>query len=229
MSLQELKSIRVETGMSFGQECYLDPSRAQEFLKKINTIRPNFFTRSNFQHLPQRFSLENFDGHKICTVRLNSFNYTVHGPVENNDFQNDAAEFFNCFCDLFHVRDVRRIGKICDLPFPKSLKRGSLNELVKIQEPVKVNGLNLLFRKEGKNINLHFLPLLPLKQRITPDDWRSVEAESETIVRCDINNIDMSSPLDISVSLREIFEFADCYVRDDFVKFLDKYFGGSCD
>ena len=227
MSLQELKSIRVETGMSFGQECYLDPSRAQEFLKKINTIRPNFFTRSNFQHLPQRFSLENFDGSIQCTVRLNSFNYTVHGTVEDKDFKSDAEDIFDCFCDLFYLRDVRRIGKVSDLPFPKILKRGSLNDLVTIEEPVEVNSLHLLFRKDKKNINLSFLPVLPLKKGVIPDDFGSVQVELETIVRCDINNIDMSSPLNISETLRDVFEFSDGYVRRDLVKFIGKYFGGT--
>ena len=58
MPLSDLKLARVETGITFAHECYLDPSRSQEFHDKVNSIFPNFFTRNNFQRLPERFVLE---------------------------------------------------------------------------------------------------------------------------------------------------------------------------
>ena len=121
MPVEKLQTIRVETGINFGQECYLNPSRAQEFLSRVNESSPNFFTRSNFQRLPEGFTLGNFDGTKQCTVLPNSLNYTVIGSVEDKQFRKDVGELFTCFRDLFVVNDVRRIGKIFDFQFPKSL------------------------------------------------------------------------------------------------------------
>ena len=222
MGVEELQSIRVETGINFGQECYLDPSRAQEYLARINAKTPNFFTRSNFQRLPKVFSLENFDGAKQCTVRPNAFNYTVIGSVDHKEFQNDVWALFSCFSELFVVNDVRRIGKIFDFQFPKSLTNDSLRGVLKITEEVQVSNLHLLFRRDGKNINLHFLPI---EQGVIQIAGRRVNLDSEPIVRCDINNIDMNLPLSIPETLDSVFEFADCYVRDDLPSFLEKYFG----
>jgi hypothetical protein len=220
--VEQLQTIRVETGINFGQECYLDPSRAQEFLTQVNTSYPNFFTRNNFQHLPRQFTLGNFDGTKQCTVRPNSLNYTVIGSVEDKQFQKDVGELFTCFRDLFVVNDVRRIGKIFDFQFPKSLTNDSLRGVLKITEEVQVSNLHLLFRRDGKNINLHFLPI---EQGVIQIDGRPVNLEPAPIVRCDINNIDMNLPLSIPETLESVFGFADCYVRDDLPMFLDKYFG----
>ena len=119
MGVEQLQTIRVETGISFGQECYLDPSRAQDFLSRVNESSPNFFTRSNFQRLPKGFTLDNFDGTKQCTVLPNSFNLTVYGSVEDKQFRKDVGELFTCFRDLFVVNDVRRIGKIFDFSVPQ--------------------------------------------------------------------------------------------------------------
>ena len=222
MGVKKLQSIRVETGINFGQECYLDPSRAQEYLARINAKAPNFFTRSNFQGLPKVFILENFDGTKQCTVRPNAFNYTVIGSVDHKEFQNDVWALFSCFSELFVVNDVRRIGKIYDFQFPKSVTTDSLRGILKIAEEVQVSNLHLLFRKDGKNINLHFLPI---EKGMIQIAGRRVNLEPEPIVRCDINNIDMNLPLSIPETLDSVFEFADCYVRDDLPMFLDKYFG----
>ena len=222
MPVEKLQTIRVETGISFGQECYLNPSRAQEFLSRVNESSPNFFTRSNFQRLPKGFTLENFDDTKQCAVRPNSFNYTVYGSVEHKEFQKDVGELFTCFRELFVVNDVRRIGKIFDFQFPKSLTTDSLRGVLKITEEVQVSNLHLLLRRDGKNVNLHFLPI---EQGVIKIAGRRVNLDSEPIVRCDINNIDMNLPLSIPETLDSVFEFADCYVRDDLPMFLDKYFG----
>lgn len=224
MSIEQLEPIRVETGFVFGQECYLDPSRAQEFLSQVNASLPNFFTRSNFQHLPQQFNLENFDGSKQCTVRPNTFNYIVHGAAENEQFQKDVGDLFTCFSQLFALSDIRRIGKIYDFQFPKALTSNSLSNILTIEEPVEVSNLHLLFRKDGKNINIHFLPTVQGFVEITEG---RMNLKPEPIVRCDINNIDMNSPLNISETLKSVFEFADCYVRTNFVDFLGTYFGGT--
>lgn len=220
--VEQLQTIRVETGIIFGQECYLDPSRAQDFLSRVNESSPNFFTRSNFQRLPKGFTLDNFDGTKQCTVLPNSFNLTVYGSVEDKQFRKDVGELFTCFRDLFVVNDVRRIGKIFDFQFPKSLTNDSLRGVLKITEEVQVSNLHLLFRRDGKNINLHFLPI---EQGVIQIDGRPVNLEPAPIVRCDINNIDMDLPLSIPETLESVFGFADCYVRDDLPMFLDKYFG----
>lgn len=222
MSIEQLESIRVETGFTFGQECYLDPSRAQEFLSQVNASSPNFFTRSNFQHLPKRFTLENFDGSKQCIVRPNSFNFTVHGAVENEQFRKDVGDLFACFSALFALRDVRRIGKIYDLGLPTKLTKVSLSSILTIQEPVEVSNLHLLFRKGDKNINILFLPVAQGLVEITGG---RINLKPEPIVRCDINNIDMNSSLNIPATLKAVFEFADSYVRTDLVEFLNKYFG----
>ena len=224
MGVEKLQSIRVETGINFGQECYLDPSRAQEYLARINAKAPNFFTRSNFQGLPKVFILENFDGTKQCTVRPNAFNYTVIGSVDHKEFQNDVWALFSCFSELFVVNDVRRIGKIYDFQFPDSLTTDSLSEVLKIKEDVQVSNLHLLFRKDGKNINLHFLPI---NQGVIQIAGKQVNLDPDPIVRCDINNIDMSQSLSIPETLESVFEFADSYVRDDLPKILEKYFGVS--
>lgn len=224
MKIEKLETNRVETGITFGKECYLDPSRAQEFLSQVNASMPNFFTRSNFQHLPKRFNLENFDGTKQCTVTPNRFNYTAHGHVDNEQFQRDVGELFACFTQLFALSDVRRIGKIYDFPLPNILTNDSLSNILKIEEHVEVNILQIVFRKEGKHINLHFLPRT---QGIVKIAGGRINLEPEAMVRCDINNIDMDSPLNIQNTLEEVFEFADFYVQNDLVKFIDKYFGVS--
>ena len=224
MSVEQLETIRVETGITFAQECYLDPARAQEFLSQVNASLPNFFTRSNFQHLPKRFTLESFNGSKLCTVRPNTFNYTVHGPVGNEDFQRDVRELFARFIELFALSDVRRIGKIYDFQFPKALTSDSLSSILTIKGPVEISNLHLLFRKEGKNINIHFLPTAQGLVEITEG---RINLKPEPIVRCDINNIDTNSPLSFPDTLPAVYDFADSYVRDDLVKFLDENFGAT--
>ena len=94
MSLGVLKPLQVETGIIFGQECYLDPSRAREFLTKVNEIFPNFLTRYNFQQLPDRFILENANGARRCIVQLDRFNYSVNDPIEPTDFMNEVENIF---------------------------------------------------------------------------------------------------------------------------------------
>lgn len=223
MSLGDLKPLQVETGIIFGQECYLDPSRAREFLTKVNEIFPNFLTRYNFQQLPDRFILENANGARRCIVQLDRFNYSVHVPIEPSDFLRQVEKIFDCFKNLFALNDVRRIGKIYDLQSPAGLRKESLGNILKIQESVQVNHVELLFRDNGKNINIHFQSV---DKGLIEFAGRKIELEPGVIIRCDINNIDMSLRLNIPETLKEVFEFTDRYVRDNLVTFLDKYFGG---
>ena len=209
-------------GVAFGQECYLDPARAREFLAQVNAIFPNFFTRYNYQQLPNQFVLENSNGTKRCVVQLNSFNYYVHESIEPTVFLHEAEKIFDCFRYLFALNDVRRIGKIYNWQLPANFHKNSLSNILRIEEPVQVDNLQLLFNIEGKNINVHFLPLGLGTIEIGNN---RINLESGVMVRCDINNIDMSLPLNISDTLKEIFEFADRYVQVDLVNFLNKYFG----
>lgn len=222
MSLGDLKPLQVETGIIFGQECYLDPSRAREFLTKVNEIFPNFLTRYNFQQLPDRFILENANGARRCIVQLDRFNYSVHVPIEPSDFLQQVEQIFDCFKNLFALNDVRRIGKIYDLQSPESLTKESLVGILKIQESVQVNNLQLLFQEDGKNINIHFLSV---DKGIIEFAGRKIDLEPGVMIRCDINNSDMSSRLQIPEKLRDIFEFTDIYVQTNLVNFLGKYFG----
>ena len=222
MTLMDLKPLRVETGITFGQECYLDPSRAQEFLAKVNEMSPNFFTRPNFRPLPNRFILENSNNTRQCVVQLNSFNYSVTEPIEPTTFLNEVEKIFDCFRYLFALNDVRRIGKIYDLQPPTSLTKNSLSNILKIEESVQINNVQLLFRRERKNINIH---LSPVEKRIIEVASRTIDLTPGVIVRCDINNVHIGSPLNIPEDLKEIFEFADRYVQVDLVDFLNKYFG----
>lgn len=222
MRLDQLETIRVETGFTFGQECYLDPARAEEFLSQVNSNSPNRFTRRDFQHLPKQFTLESSKGTHLCAVRPNSFNYTVLGAVDDDQFKEVSAELFRAFSNLFAVSDVRRIGKIFDFPFPKSLSNDSLIGILTIEEPVQVSNLHLVFREQGKNINIHFLPE---GKRVVEITNRGIKLEPEPIIRCDINNIDVNSRLDVNRTLSEVYGFADSYVQGKFVRFLKRYFG----
>ena len=222
MALIDLKPVQVETGIIFGQECYLDPARAREFLAQVNKIFPNFFTRHDFKSLPNRFVLENANGTRRCIVRLNRFNYSVTGSIETNDFLDQVGKIFERFRCLFVLDDVRRIGKIYDLQLPASFQKKSLSNILKIEEPVQVNNMQLLFLEEGRNINIHFKPL---DKGVIEFEGRRIDLEPGIIVRCDINNINMSLPLNIPRTIKEIFEFADQYVQTNLVKFLEKHFG----
>jgi hypothetical protein len=224
----ELKPVKVETGITFGQECYLDPSRSHEFHSKVNSIFPNFFTRNNFQRLPEQFVLENPNRASQCIVKRMSFNYSVDQSLESNTsiespkFLNEVEEIFNCFKDLFAVNDVRRVGIILDFQSPASFTKASLSNILRIDESVEVNNLHLLSREEGKNINIHFRPF---DRGIIELEGRKIDIEPGVIIRCDINNIEMSHPLDVSESFKEVFGFANRYVQTDLVNFLNKYFG----
>ena len=222
MTLEDLKLVKVETGITFGQECYLDSSRAQEFLDKVNEISPNFFTRPDFQQLPVGFALGNSNNTKLCIVQPNHFNYFVHRSVEPSIFLSEVEKVFGCFRNVFAVDDVRRIGKIYDFESPVSLTKDSLSGILRIEEPVQVNNVQLLFREERKNINIH---LKSVEKGSIVIAGRKIDSRSGVIVRCDINNIDMRSPLDIPKTLTEIFEFTDQYVQTGLVNFLNKYFG----
>ena len=222
MNLEKLEPIRVETGFTFGQECYLNPSRAEEFLNRTNEISPNLFTRRDFDHLPKRFTFENFNGTKLCTARQNSFNYTVQGSVDNELFKQDVDDLFGTFRNLFALNDVRRVGKIYDFLCPTILTNNSLPRILAITEHVQVSNLHLLFREQGKNINVHFLPIAQGAVEIA---GRRINLDAEPIVRCDINNIDTNSPLNVSDTLTDVYGFADSYVQENLVNFLEKYFG----
>ena len=222
MALTDLKPVRVETGITFGQECYLDPARVREFLAEVNAIFPNFFTRYDYQQLPSRFVLEDSNGTRRCVVQLNRFNYSVTGPIEPTAFLNEVEKIFERFKNLFALKDVRRIGKIYDLQSPASFQKQSLSNILKIEEPVQINNMQLLFREEGKNINIHFKPI---GKGVIEFAGKKVDLEPGIIVRCDINNVNMNVPLNIPETFKEIFEFADQYVQMDLVNFLNKYFG----
>jgi hypothetical protein len=222
VALIDLRPVQVETGIIFGQECYLDPARAREFLTKVNEIFPNFFTRYDFQPLPNRFVLENSNGTRRCIVELNKFIYSVQGSAEPSNFLHEIEKIFDCFRYLFALEDVRRIGKIHDLQFPANFQKKSLSNILKIEEPVQVNNMQLLFLEEGRNINIHFKPL---DKGVIEFEGRRIDLEPGIIVRCDINNINMSLPLNIPRTIKEIFEFADQYVQTNLVKFLEKHFG----
>ena len=222
MALIDLKPVQVETGIIFGQECYLDPARAREFLTKVNEIFPNFFTRYDFKPIPNRFILENSNRTRRCVVRLNRFNYSVADPIKPTVFLNEVEKIFDCFRYLFALNDVRRIGKIYDLQFPASLPKDSLSNILSIEEPVQVNNVQLLFREERKNINIH---LSPVEEGIIELATRTIDLTSGVMVRCDINNINTSSRLKIPQDLKEIFGFADQYVQTNLIDFLNKYLG----
>ena len=224
-----LELLQIETGMTFGQECYLDPSRAREFLTKVNEMFPNFFTRNDgFRNLPEQFVLANPNSARQCIVRPNSFNYSARHSIvspismEPPIFLNEVEKIFDCFKNLFALKDVRRIGKIYDWRFPINFEKDLLSNILKIDELAEVNNLQLLFREEGKNINIHFQYA---DKGFIEFAGRRTELEPGVIIRCDINNIEMRSPLNIAETLREIFEFADRYVQIDLINFLNKYFG----
>ena len=223
MTLEDLKLVQVETGITFGQECYLDRSRAQEFLDKVNEISPNILTRPSFQQLPKGFALTNSNGTRRCVIRPNHFRYLVPGPsIKSNIFLSEVENVFGCFRDVFALDDVRRIGKIYDFQSPVSLTKDSLSGILSIEESVQVNNLQLLFQKENKNINIHFLPVEKGSVEI---EGKKVDLDPGVIVRCDINNINTRSRLNIPATLKEIFEFTDRYVQIELVNFLNKYFG----
>ena len=229
MTLGDLKLLQIETGITFGQECYLDPSRAREFLTQINDILPNFFTRNDgFQRLPEQFVLANPNSARQCIVRPNSFNYSVRHSIESSisveppTFLSEVERIFDCFKNLFALEDVRRIGKIYDWQFPASFGKDLLSDILAIDESAEVNNLHLLFREEDKNINIHFQYA---DKGFIEFAGRRTDLEAGVILRCDINNIDMSSPLNIPEVFKGVFRFADQYVQIDLVNFLSKYFG----
>lgn len=223
MALTNLKTVQVATGITFGQECYLDPARTQEFLTQVNNIFPNFFTRNDFQQLPNGFVLENSNGTRRCIAQLNSFNYSVVESIESTAFLHEVEKIFDCFRHLFALKDVRRIGKTYDLHLPANFEKNLLlSNILRIDEPAEVNNLQLLFREEGKNINIHFHPI---DKRVIEFAGNETDLEPGVIIRCDINNIDTTLQLKILDDLKEIFGFADRYVRTDLVNFLNKYFG----
>ena len=224
MKLKDLKKlVQVETGIAFGQECYLDQSRAQKFLDEVNEISPNILTRPSFQQLPKGFALTNSNGTRRCVIRPNHFSYLVPGPsTEPNIFLSEVEKVFGCFRNVFALNDVRRIGKIYDFQSPVSLTKDSLSGILSIEEPVQVNNMQLLFQEEDKNINIHFLPV---EKNSIEIEGKKFNLEPGVIVRCDINNINTRSPLNIPETLTEIFEFTDQYVQTGLVNFLNKYFG----
>ena len=223
MALTDLKTLQVETNIIFGQECYLDPARAREFLTKVNEIFPNFFTRPYYQQLPNGFVLENSNGTRRCIIELNRFIYSVFESDEPNSFLPEVEKIFDCFRHLFALKDVRRIGKIYDLHLPANFEKNLLlSNILRIDEPAEVNNLQLLFREEGKNINIHFHPI---DKRVIEFAGNETDLEPGVIIRCDINNIDTTLQLKILDDLKEIFGFADRYFQTDLVKFLNKYFG----
>ncbi|MCZ6676607.1 MAG: hypothetical protein O7E52_05085 [Candidatus Poribacteria bacterium] len=224
MTFEDLKPLRVETGISFGQECYLNPSRAEAFRDKINEIFPNFFTRHNFQQLPQRFILENPLKAKGCVVALNRLNYIVFGAVNPDTFLDEVEKIFDCFSSLFALDDVRRIGKIFDFRLPQEAPKDFLTRLLVIEEAVQINNLQLLFRRDGRNINIHFIPI-PERSLVIEVGEGEIELEPGVKVRCDINNINMDSPLEIPETFKEIFGFADQYIQTDLIDLLNKYLG----
>ena len=217
-----LELLQIETGITFGQECYLDPSRAREFLAKVNEIFPNFFTRYDFKTLPNQFVLANPNSARQCIVRPNSFNYSARQSIEPSIFLNEVEKIFNSFRYLFALKDVRRIGKIYDFQSPANFEKDLLSNILSIDEPAEVNNLQLLFREERKNINIHFQYA---DKGVIEFAGRKTDLKPGVIIRCDINNIEMRFPLNIPDILKEVFEFADQYVQADLVDFLNKYFG----
>ncbi len=67
MKLKDLELVQVATGIAFGQECYLDRSRAQKFLDEVNEISPNFLTRPQLPAASQRVCFDKFQWNKtVC-------------------------------------------------------------------------------------------------------------------------------------------------------------------
>ena len=123
MALIDLRPVQVETGIIFGQECYLDPARAREFLTKVNKIFPNFFTRYDFQPLPNRFVLENSNGTRRCIVELNKFIYSVQGSAEPSNFLHEIEKILIVLDTFLPLRMFGELGKYTICSFLQTFKK----------------------------------------------------------------------------------------------------------
>jgi len=231
MTFDDLVFLRVSTGITLGQEYYLNISRAEEFINQINNIIPNLFTRFNFQGIPNQFLLENPSKRNECVITSNNITYTSFIELKSDDFLNNIQAILEIFMAIFAMKDIRRIGKIYDFFYslkaqspPNNSPKHFLSRLIKIKEPVQVNNLQILFQREEKNINIHFLPissgLINAQSAI-----EKIELQNGIVIRCDINNIQMNQSLtDIPLTFREIFGFVDEYVQSEMINFLNEYF-----
>jgi hypothetical protein len=221
MRFEGLKPLRVSTGVNFGQECYLDVNRSQAFHDAANEIYPNCFTRYNYSNLPDRLVLEHPRKRQFI-ASLSDLTYVMFGDVDPDIIQKEFLTLFDCFKNLFALDDIRRVGKIFDFKLPHESPDRFLSQLVVVEDEAFVSDIRLLFRRKGKNINVFFKAI---KGEVSLDTIYKATVESSVSIRCDINNIDVDSPLDMSTIFDEIFGFADNYVNADFKVLLNKYLG----
>lgn len=230
MKFKDLHFLRMFTGISLGRECYLNESRVKEFRDGINDCIPNFFTRYDFQQIPNSILLASPNEESECVITLNNITYTSFANLASDVFLNRAQTILKQFMTIFALEDIRRIGKVYDFVWPldeqrlleKSPKQ-FLSRLIKIEEPVQVNNLHLLFQREGKNINIQLQPIQGPRIRAR-DIEREFESPSGIVIRCDVNNIQTEQSLeDIPKTLEEIFGFIDGYIQSDLIDFLNKY------
>ena len=230
MTFEDLRFLRMSTGITLGQECYLNQSRIEEFTRQINDCIPNFFTRYDFQDIPNRVLLASPNAGSECVITLNNITYTSFVQLDSKLFLNHAQTILAKFMTIFALEDIRRIGKIYDFVyslklqrFPEESPKQFLSRLVKIEEPVQVNNLHLLFQREEKNINIQFQPVSGGLIRARGED-RAFEVPPGIVIRCDVNNIQTNQPLaDIPETFSKIFGFSDEYVQSEMIDFINKY------
>lgn len=228
MTFQDLYFLSMFTGITLGQHCYLNISRVEEFVKKVNESVPNFFTSYNFKEIPNRIILESPNEKSQCTISSNNVTYTSRVHQCSDVFLKHSQIILEHFMLLFAIKSVRRIGKVYDFVFPiEEPSKQFLSRLIKIEEPVQVNNLQLLFHHKGKNINIHFIPIQDL--HIQPDEENPVlDVPSGIVIRCDVNNSQTNPPLDdIPKAFAEIFGFIDEYVKSEMIDFLNNYLEGN--
>ena len=221
MQFEDLSLWRVITGVDFGQECYLDRRRSEAFHESMNEIFPNFFTRYNYQQIPNLLSFEH-PSKRQFTATLNRLNYIAYEDIDSESFLNQFRAIFDCFKNLFALDDIRRVGKIFDFKLPHESPDSFLQKLVVIKDEVLVSDVRLLFHHEGKNINVLFKAI---SSEIRFETGDKAIMDPGIVIRCDINNIDIDSPLDMSTIFEDIFTFADDYVKTGFIDLIKEYLG----
>jgi hypothetical protein len=226
MNLEDLSFLRVFAGITFGPEIYLNKSRAEAFVDKVNTEYPNLFPRYEILTPRQPIVMINVDEMCECIVSPKSMVYRDYKGKTKEEFLKITIGIISLIMDLFALKDIRRIGKVQDFFWEMSSPQQKIPKaFTHFDDNVEISRLHTLVKEEGKNINLNYFAFQEGKIELFGGEIE-FNVPTSMIISCDVNNTDMSEPLeDILKTLEEIFTFADNYVNSTLIEKLNKHLG----